>query len=183
MYARLWSEQTGMPMPEQPAFDPVEALIDLPLFRTVDPTRLHELAMASRTVRFGTGTTAASPEGGLAIILDGQAELTNATGTMVTAGVGDVIGSATLLGITESTTIHATEPIEILMIDHEHITTFLQQHAATTAMTETLVLPTSSKTLVRATISGDSGMPGTIQPMPVADVRATMRMTVPRSET
>nr|WHW29260.1 hypothetical protein [uncultured bacterium] len=182
MYARLWSEQTGLPLPEKPAFDPVEALIDLPVFRAVDPTRLRELAAAGRTVRFGTGATATSPEGGLAVILDGQAELTNPAGAVVIAGVGHVIGSAALLGFTESTTIRATEPIELLMIDSEHIAPFLLQHATATATTETLVLPASSKTLVRAAISG-SGTPGTMQPTMVADVRATMRMAAPRSET
>ncbi len=182
MYARLWSEQTGTPMPEAPAFDPVDALSELPLFRAADPATLRQLANAGQTMRFGTGAIAASPEGGLAVILDGHAELTNPAGITVLAGVGSVIGSAALLGFTESTTIYATEPIEVLMITREQLAPVIEQQSMTISTTDTLILPASSKTLVRAGISGDTGTPGSIQPNPVADVRATMRMTVPRSE-
>ncbi len=59
MYARLWSEQTGTPMPEVPAFDPIASLTDLPIFRSVEATRLRQLVAAGQTVRFGTGAMTA----------------------------------------------------------------------------------------------------------------------------
>lgn len=183
MYARLWSEQTGTPMPEIAAFDPVEALTDLPLFRSSEPAALRRLVDAGQTVRFGTGTTAASPEGGLAVVLDGQAELTSPAGDKINARVGSVIGSAALLGFTETTTIHATEPLELLMIDSAAIAPLLEQQSQAVSVTDTIVLPASSRTLVRATSSGDSAVPLVNQSNVVADVRATMRMTAPRSET
>ena len=182
MYARLWSEQTGTPMPATAAFDPVDALSDLPLFRRSSTDAMRQLVDAGQTVRFGTGATAASPEGGLAIVLKGQAELTSPAGDRINANVGSVIGSAALLGFTETTTIYATEPLELLMIDRAIVAPLLEQQSNEVSVTDTLVLPASSKTLVRATLSGDGAGPGAIQPNAVADVRATMRMTVPRSE-
>ncbi|MCL4123964.1 UNVERIFIED_CONTAM: hypothetical protein GTU68_044364 [Idotea baltica] len=182
MYARLWSEQTGTPMPDTAAFDPIDALSDLPLFRRSSAEAMRQLVDAGQTVRFGTGATAASPEGGLTIVLKGQAELTSPAGDRIGATVGSVIGSAALLGFTETTTIHATEPLELLMIDRAIVAPLLEQQSNEVSVTDTLVLPASSKTLVRATLSSEGAGPGAIQPNAVADVRATMRMTVPRSE-
>jgi ABC-type multidrug transport system ATPase subunit len=180
MYARLWSEQTGTPMPVAPAFDPIASLADLPIFRSVDPTRLHQLVATGQPVRFGTGATTTSSAGGLAIMLDGRAELTNPDGETVLASRGDVVGGAALLRGTEATTIRATEPIEILMLSAELIAPFLEGQAS--SFSNTLVLPASSKTLVRATISGDGAAVAGPQPGHAVDVRATMRMSIPRSD-
>ncbi len=183
MYARLWSEQTGTPMPEIPVFNPIEALVDLPIFRSVDASVLQQLVASGRSTRFGTGATAASPAGGLAILLNGRAEIINPNGEMLHATKGDVIGTAALLGGTESTAIHATEPVELLMLDRELISPFVERHTHAISTTATVMLPASSKTLVRAGMTPDQATAATHQPTQVADVRATMRMTIPRSDT
>ncbi len=183
MYARLWSEQTGTPMPARPIFNPSDALLDLPVFRSVDPDVLQQLVASGRSVRFGTGATAASPAGGLAILLDGRAELLTPNGETIHASRGDVIGTAAMLGGNESTAIHATEPVEILMLDRDLIAPFVERHTAAVSTTATVTLPASSKTLVRAVLTADQITAAAHQPTQVADVRATMRMSVPRSDT
>lgn len=181
MYARLWSEQTGTPMPQVPVFNPVDALVDLPYFRTAEPQALLELVAAGRSVRFDTGTSATSPAGGLAILLEGRAELTNPSGERIHVSKGDVIGTGSLLDGTEATAIHATEPIELLLLDRHAIAPFLEQHTAQVSFTETVMLPASSKTLVRAARSPDRA-PVAAQATQPVDARATMRMTIPRSD-
>ena len=103
--------------------------------------------------------------------------------TMIREGLakkGDVIGTAALLGGNESTTVHTTEPIELLMLDHELVAPFVADHATMVSTTATVMLPASSKTLVRAIAGEPSANAG---PTPAVDVRATMRMTVPLTDT
>ena len=178
-YARLWSEQTGTPMPETPTFDPTEVLADLPLFRSAEPVALQQLVASGRTVRFGTGTTAATPAGGLAVVLDGRAELAAPSGGTISAEQGAVIGTAALFGAMEATQIQTSEPIELLMLDHELIQPFIDRHTAASAVTSTVMLPASSKTLARATLAGEQGAGS---PPAGGDLRATMRMSLPLTD-
>jgi len=168
-YTRLWCEQTGMPLPEQPVFDPVGALADLPLFRTVDSSTLDELVASGRTARFGTGTAATSPAGGISVLLNGRAERTTANGETLHVAQGDVLGTASLLGGNEATVLLATEPIELLLIDADQLAPLIARQRAATTGTETIVLPASSRTLVRATVGADAT---------IADLRTTRRMKI-----
>jgi len=182
MYGRLWSEQTGTPMPDVPSYDPVTALIDLPWLRSASTDALQQLVAQGQTVRFGTGSTAASPAGGIAVVMSGQAEIITPTGELRNVAQGAVIGAASLLGSAEPTTFHASEPIELLVFDAATLESLVATQQRSQAQNSTVVLPASSKTLVRATMKLEATTARVVAEVGPPHVRSTLRMPVPPTE-
>lgn len=182
-YARLWSEQTGAPMPEQPAFDAAGALGQASLFRDLDDAGLDDIVAAMQERHVESGTVVTQSAGELVLVTSGSGTFVSAgasddTETSQVVGAGDYFGVNSLLGAGGEARLHAHEPMSLLVLDAEAYRMLTDRYpqisAGATNSRSTVVLPATSRALGRATISST----GTLD-LSAANSRATMgqRMT------
>ncbi|MEZ5227722.1 MAG: ATP-binding cassette domain-containing protein [Acidimicrobiales bacterium] len=100
LYARLWAEQTGEPVPERPPFDLQQVLAKLPLFVDLEPDQLADLAARFGRVVVAPGSSV-SEGGQLVVVADGRGELVSDEGAGAPSRMiasGEVFGLNALLG-------------------------------------------------------------------------------------
>jgi len=118
IYARLWAEQTGTPMPDLPPFDAIAALSRIPMLARLDPPRLA--GVATRLVPFSLPTGRRVAEGdGLMFVVAGRADVvvgSTPDGETVDAELrpGDAFGVSAMMGSSRRATLRASEPTELL---------------------------------------------------------------------
>lgn len=170
-YARLWSEQTGAPMPERPLFDVAGALESVSMFRGLAPNELDEIASSMHPYHLDAGSTWAQNQGDLVLVADGEGTLVSSDhgeDSMAALRPGDYFGVNTLLGSQTEAVLHAAQSMVLLVLTKASYDTFVRAHPGADpvaiASRSTVTLPSGSRALARATIGADSTLvlaPGT----------------------
>ncbi|HEC09910.1 MAG TPA: ATP-binding cassette domain-containing protein [Acidimicrobiales bacterium] len=125
VYARLWAEQTGAPLPEAEAVDLADVLSDLPPFVNLDGEDLAEVAAMFDQIRLEPGAT--EVEGGrLAVVLSGMAEVVAAGSDhgslpMRELGRGAVFGLNALLGQNQGNMLRARSEVTLAVLDADRL--------------------------------------------------------------
>jgi len=168
VYAQLWAEQTGGAVPTEAPFDAVAALGRIPILASLGPDELASVAGRLRAVDLGAGESMAEGGGRLLILRRGRAVVLGrdyADQVVQTAelGVGDAFGLAALLGSGTESTLQATEPATLLVLDDEAIRGLAATHpdiaAALEGTARRTVGPAGGTRLSRMTIGVSRALP------------------------
>ncbi len=168
VYAQLWAEQTGGAVPTEAPFDAVGALGRIPILASLGPAELSSVAGRLRAVDLAAGESVAEGGGRLLIVRRGRAVVLGrdyADQVVQTAelGVGDAFGLAALLGSGTESTLQATEPVTLLILDDEVIRGLAAVHAEIAAALEgtarRTVGPAGGTRLSRMTIGVSRSLP------------------------
>ncbi len=125
VYARLWAEQTGAPLPEPEAVDLVSVLSDLPPFVNLNDRDLAEVAAMFDEIRLEPGAT--EVEGGrLVVVLTGMAEVVPAGSgpgsvPLRELGRGAVFGLNALLGQDQQNMLRARSEVTLAVLDADEL--------------------------------------------------------------
>ncbi|HLN17479.1 MAG TPA: ABC transporter transmembrane domain-containing protein [Acidimicrobiales bacterium] len=125
-YAQLWAEQIGGAAPAEPPFDAAGALSRISILSSLGPDDLVAVAGRLRAVDLKPGESVTEGGGRLFIVRGGRAAVMapDFSGQVVQTaelGVGDAFGLTSLLGGTGESTLQATEPVILLVLDDETI--------------------------------------------------------------
>ncbi len=161
VYARLWAEQTGAPIPEEAPFDAAAALRKVVLFRDLEPTALEEVAARLRSFTLDPGENLAEQPGHLVLVARGRGELLSPSlgGEMVATGEltgGDTFGVPALMGEATGISVRAIGPMTLLELDPQAIDATAARHPEVRAALDTVPAggaPASGKRLGRATFA------------------------------
>ena len=124
VYAQLWAEQTGAPIPDAPDVDAAAALASLPLFAEVDPSELAVLAGRMRPEQVAAGAAPVPLGDRLMLVRRGQLRVLepgidgslHATSTL---SPGDTAGVAALTGADHHGLIDAPVTAEVLVLERD----------------------------------------------------------------
>lgn len=190
-YARLWAEQTGQPLPEEPPFDLVAALDRVAFLHGLGDEILGAVAGAMRTFTVDAGR-AVDDSGGLIVVERGHGEVVQAAsggGETVTAQLrpGDAFGVASALGAPATAALRAIDPLSLVLLDHSSLDQLAAAHpalAARLAGADEQVPAAGGHRLSRLTLgpglpSRATLVPGSAATAPAAPIRpSTGRSTV-----
>ena len=190
VYAHLWAEQTGSPIPQAPRFHAQEALVRLPMFRELDPDQLAAVAARLTSFELEPGEVIAEGEGRLLLLARGRASVVveNLSGERVVdaeLGVGDAFGLRALLGGRQGAALRANERIEVQMLDdaalHAIATQFPSVAAHLSGSTSASARPTGGQQLSRPSLglrrSAAMQAVGPVEPPPGPSRADLRRMT------
>ena len=167
-YAQLWAEQTAGAVPTEAPFDASGALSRIPILASLGPHELAAVAGRLRAVDLQAGESMAEGGGRLLIVRRGRAVVLSrdyADQVVQTAelGVGDTFGLAALLGSGTQSTLQATEPVTLLVLDDDAIRGLAASHpdiaAALEGTTPRTIGPAGGTRLSRMTIGVSRAMP------------------------
>ncbi|HUO49029.1 MAG TPA: ABC transporter transmembrane domain-containing protein, partial [Acidimicrobiales bacterium] len=187
VYAQLWAEQTGGALPAEAPFDAAGALARIPILAGLAPGELGAVAGRLRAVDLQPGETVTEGGGRVLLVRRGRAMVLGrdfAGEVVKTAelGIGDAFGVGALLGATEPSTLQATEPVTLLVLDDDTIRGLAASHesvaAALAGTGAARVVPAGGTRLSRMTlgparrppVDGDQGGAAVSAPTP-EDVR------------
>ena len=141
VYAQLWAEQTGGAVPTEAPFDAPEALARIPILASLGPDELATVAGRLRAMDLAAGESMAEGGGRLLILRRGRAVVLSPdyAGQIVQTaelGIGDTFGLAALLGSGLESTLQATEPVTLLVLDDDVIRGLAATHAEIAAALE-----------------------------------------------
>jgi ABC-type methionine transport system ATPase subunit len=127
IYARLWNEQVGGHVAQEPSFDARASLARLPMFSGLAPDELDVVAQRLRAIELLAGETLAEGGGRLLLVRQGRAKtlVPGLTGQLVPVadlGPGDAFGLTALLGEPTGAVLQAVEALRLLVLDDEAIT-------------------------------------------------------------
>ncbi len=191
LYARLWAEQTGEPVPERPPFDLEPVLSKLPLFVDLSPAQLAELA--SRFGRVVLAPDSIVHEGGqLVVVAEGRGEIladeTVGTAAPRTITSGEVFGLNALLGEPTGARLRALEPLTLLTLTEESLAELRSRYSEIDEAARgrsTMAASPGGRRLVRSTIGPSAAVRSTIaardEGLSVADVAAVVAASRARS--
>lgn len=164
LYARLWAEQTGEPIPERPPFDLDGVLSKLPLFVDLSPEELAKLSAQFGRIILAPGSIV-SEGGQLVVVADGRAdiELIDAPVSALprTIGPGEVFGLNALLGEPTGARLRAVEALTLLTLPEEVLNDLRGQYRAIEEAIHgrsTMTPTPTGRRLVRSTIGPSSAV-------------------------
>lgn len=119
LYARLWAEQTGEPVPALPPFDLAGVVSKLPLFVDLSPEEIRNLT--THFTRLVLAPNTVLNEGGqLIVVAEGRGEIEALDPTVVgpprQVGPGEVFGLNAILGNPTDSQLRALEPMTLLSL-------------------------------------------------------------------
>jgi ATP-binding cassette subfamily B protein len=113
LYARLWAEQTGSPLPPLPPFDPAPAIRRLPMFHGADDALVARVVEAATRLVLEAGRRIADGDGVL-LVASGRGEVTSPGAAAVGVRPGDAVGVAAAMGAPAVSSLVASEPMDLL---------------------------------------------------------------------
>ena len=133
VYARLWAEQTGAPLPTPAPFDLDTALARISLFAGLDDAARAEVAAHMHPLRGVEGDVLAQGADVLVVVTEGRARSTQEgpAGPVTRAlGPGDVFGLDAALGQGGPATLTAADDVVACALDAEDLDALATRHPA-----------------------------------------------------
>lgn len=159
VYARLWAEQTGTPLPEPEPIDIHEALQRVSFLSGLDRGALDEIVSRLTPFSLESGRTVADGDG-LIIVSVGHADVVSNPdpSSMPTAHLrpGDAFGVLAAIGGSTSTWLRADGQLDLLHLSSAELTALMEQYpqiAASRSGTMQIKPPTSATMLLRSTLA------------------------------
>lgn len=187
VYARLWAEQTGQPVPQPEPIDLIAALRRMPFFVEA-PATVIERAVAAM-VPFAVEAGRSVDEGdGIMLVTAGRAEVVtvSAMGAVASGelGPGDAFGVLAALGAPPTASLRALEPLDLMHLSSEALRVIA---ATDPALADRLraapadAPPRSATRIGRATLARPKSPPrgAALPPPSTRGPRRTMAMFAP----
>mgnify|MGYP003372596054 FL=1 len=187
VYARLWAEQTGQPVPQPEPIDLIAALRRMPFFVEA-PATVIERAVAAM-VPFAVEAGRSVDEGdGIMLVTAGRAEVVtvSAMGAVASGelGPGDAFGVLAALGAPPTASLRALEPLDLMHLSSEALRVIA---ATDPALADRLraapadAPPRSATRIGRATLAHPKSPPrgAALPPPSTRGPRRTMAMFAP----
>jgi hypothetical protein len=167
VYAELWAEQSGGQVPAEAPFDAAGALARIPLFAELGPTELADVGSRLRAVDLGAGESVREGGGRLVLLRRGRGRvmvdgLAGEQTTTAQLEPGDAFGLSALLGEDTGATLVAAEPLSLLVLDDQAISSLAASYPSVAAALERRVAaaaPAGGRRLTRLTIAPRAGRP------------------------
>ncbi len=115
VYAGLWAEQTGQPMPDQPEFDAAAALRRVPFLTQVSDATLTALVAALDPFSLEAGSSLDEGDS-LVLVKHGEGEIVAGGRATAMLTPGEAFGVGAALGVPSNTSLRAAETMELLAL-------------------------------------------------------------------